>query len=559
VATALAIAILGAALTALLGFSWPLAVNLLIVLLGVAGFTAAVSSRGQRTALFALVAVGCSAAVAFALSWAMRTAGERRWALVGLSLAALLVGGLTTGSALPAPLGLVLWPGLGLGVLYGLLRLSAPGAVPNGLHWWASFYVVALIALAPWIGTGALGEGGTQVAMAVVILLFFVVFAVIQVDYHRAAGFDQSAPAPAPTPTEPSRVPRSWVSLAPFAAAAVGAYFFFILPAARAANFKTETATTPWAPRPWLWALLAVALAGVTLLLSGRRGAPRTDHVFVSGPTAAAAVSAGVVWVGGLLVSYRQAPDLRPAFLVLSLLAALLLAVLTMESILTNPSFLQDLSPSPGVFAIAGASGLAVFASVLWLTTCGIWAGAKAATVPSALVAGVVSYVGGYGVALLCAIAVARGSRVPSLTEDPASFNAFQDQFLYFCLASLAVWAGAVTFAQAPGGAGGSLWSAGLQSVSLLPPLAFLFAFTLRNNLLHLDRQRTRIEKLSRRTGYPRDPERWLRALRRHIWFQNLSATAIAIISLIGVASVISAEFQALVQSWAAAGRRPRL
>ena len=32
----------------------------------------------------------------------------------------------------------------------------------------------------------------------------------------------------------------------------------------------------------------AVALAGVTLLLSGRRGAPRTDHVVVSGPTAAA-------------------------------------------------------------------------------------------------------------------------------------------------------------------------------------------------------------------------------------------------------------------------------
>ena len=86
-ATALAIAILGVMLTALIGFSWPLAVNLLLVLLGVAGFTAAVSSRGQRTALFALVAVGCSAAVAFALSWAMRTAGERRWALVGLSLA----------------------------------------------------------------------------------------------------------------------------------------------------------------------------------------------------------------------------------------------------------------------------------------------------------------------------------------------------------------------------------------------------------------------------------------------------------------------------------------
>jgi hypothetical protein len=119
------------------------------------------------------------------------------------------------------------------------------------------------------------------------------------------------------------------------------------------------------------------------------------------------------------------------------------------------------------------------------------------------------------------------------------------------------VWAGAVTFAQAPRGAGGSLWSAGLQSVSLLIPIAFLFAFTLRNNLRHLDRQRPRIEELSRRSGYPRDPERWLRVLRRHIWFQNLSATAIAIISLIGVASVISAEFQALAQSWAAAGRRP--
>jgi hypothetical protein len=241
-ATALAIAILGAMLTALIGFSWPLAVNLLLVLLGVAGFTAAVSSRGQRTALFALVAVGCSAAVAFALSWAMRTAGERRWALVGLSLAALLVGGLTTGS--PPPPGLVLWPGLGLAVTWALLRLSAPGTVPNGLHWWASFYVVALIALARWIGAGALGEGQTQAAMAVVILLFFLVFAVIQADYHRAAGFDQSVTAP--VPPEPSRVPRSWVSLAPFAAAAVIAYFFFILPAARAANFKTETATTSW-------------------------------------------------------------------------------------------------------------------------------------------------------------------------------------------------------------------------------------------------------------------------------------------------------------------------
>jgi hypothetical protein len=391
--------------------------------------------------------------------------------------------------------------------------------------------------------------------MAVVILLFFLVFAVIQADYHRAAGFDQSVTAP--VPPEPSRVPRSWVSLAPFAAAAVTAYFFFILPAARAANFKTETATTSWAPRPWWWALLAVALAGAALLLSGRRGAPTTGHVVVSGPTAAAAVSAGVVWMIGLLVSYRQAPDLQPAFLVLSLLAALLLAVLTMESIVTNPSFLQDLSPSRAVFAIAGSSGLAVFASVQWLTTCGIWAGAKAATLPSALVAMVVSYGGGYGVALLCAIAVARGSRTPSLTEDPASFNAFQDQFLYFCLGFLAVWAGAVTFAQAPRGAGGSLWSAGLQSVSLLTPIAFLFAFTLRNNLRHLDRQRPRIEELSRRSGYPRDPERWLRVLRRHIWFQNLSATAIAIISLIGVASVISAEFQALAQSWAAAGRRP--
>jgi hypothetical protein len=509
---------------------------LCISLLGSVGMAMTFIDLGNHQRAYATTAAVCAVALAFGASWSMRIAGERRWLGFAVCIAATLLGGLAVTPSLPASPLAIVWVGGGVVAMGLVIRAVSPQAAPSPAHWLTMLVVCALVALTPWVGSGALTETATQGALWCAVFLIQLMYLVVEFDYERAAGFRARKQA-----TQPN-VPIAAVALIPFGGTAVIAYFFFAVPAARVAGFEAKTAATLWAARPWQFAAIAVLLALAAALVSSQRSGSRPgERIALSSGATALALAAPMGWIAALAATYRQAPGLDPRFVGGAVIAAALLAVLTTESIIVSPAVLQELAPGWRTITIAVACGLGVFASVVWLTLSGIWAGAQAATLPEALAAMGVAYGGGYGVALLCGLAVARGCHAGRLTEDPPWFNVIQDQFLYFGLGLLVVWVAAVVFARVPQHDGGSLLSAVNQAATLLGPFALLFVFILKNNFRHLGRQGSRIRALARQSGRPGNPERWLWALRRHIRLQFGVALAIAIISVVGVSVTVVA------------------
>jgi hypothetical protein len=519
----------------LLGFQSVLA-SLLVALLGSIGIAVAGIALVRHPRGYVIAATVCAVMLGFGASWSMRMVGERRWTGIAVCITATLLGTL----ALPSPS--TMSPLAAVGVVVGVaalclvLQVASPEATPSPAHWLTMLVVTGLIVLAPWIGSGALTETGTQGALWVAVFLLQFVYAVVEFDYERAAGFRTSKKVVGPN------VPIATAALLPFGGAAVIAYFYFVVPAARAAGFEATTASTPWAARPWQLAAAAVLL-GLGAVLANRppAGNHPSGQIVLSRGATVLAVAAPAGWIAVLAATYRQAPDLDPRFVVGAFIAALLLAVLTTESIIVSPAVLQGLAPGWRTIAIAVSCGLGVFASVVWLTLSGIWAGSQAATLGSALGAMGVAFGGGYGVALVCGLAVARGCTVEKLTEDPPWFNVIQDQFLYFALGALAVGVSGVAFARTPQHDTGSLLSAINQAATVLGPFALLFVFTLRNNLRHLGRQELRIKALAQQSGRPSDPQQWFMDLRRHIYLQITVAVMIALTSIIGATVTIVA------------------
>jgi hypothetical protein len=514
----------------------PLLAALSVALLGSVGIALVSIELGRHPGAHVVSIAVCAVALGFGASWSMRLVGERRWLGVAVCTTAVLLGALAMAPASAAFPRAVVWVAAGVAALYLVLRAVSPRAAPSPAHFLTMLVVCGLVALAPWVGSGSLTETGTQWALWCAVFLIQFMYIVVEFDYERAAGFRRSRPAATPN------VPIAAAALLPFGGAAVVAYFSFAVPAARAAGFEATTASTPWAVRPWQLATIAVVVAlGAVLVNSRPSGGGPGDRIHLSAAATVLALGAATGWTAVMAATYRQAPGLDWLFVVGAVIAAVLLAVLTAESIVVSPAVLQGLAPGWRTIAIAVACGLGIFASVVWVTLSGIWAGRQAAGLPAALGAMGVAFGGGYGVAILCGLAVARGCHVGKLTEDPPWFNVVQDQFLYFALGSLSVWAAAVAFARVPQHDGRGLLSALNQAATLLGPFALLFVFTLKNNFRHLDRQAPRIRTLARQHGRPSDPEQWLRALRRHISLQASVAIGIAIVSVVGVTVTVFA------------------
>ncbi len=178
---------------------------------------------------------------------------------------------------------------------------------------------------------------------------------------------------------------------------------------------------------------------------------------------------------------------------------------------------LEGMRPGTSGLLLGTCAGLAVAASIVWLTLGAIWVGPVPGRLGASLGASGVAMLGGYTVALVCAQVSARTLTGPVLTEDPPAQILAQDQLLYMFFAFLAIVVPAITFTEA-----GSEFSASLDQplTYLAAPFFSFFAFTLRNNWDHWHRQQVRIADLHANTGYPADPTKWLSVLKTHMWFQ---------------------------------------
>ena len=552
--------------------------DVVIATLGAAGLTGVTIWLSQHEPTFILVGTTTCSLLALALSWLMRCSGNRRWPAIGLCLAMLFLGSL----AVPPPgsawvdsmvwqgLTLLAWPSLGLFLVAALLYAADPTSLPTLAHWLAGLYVLALLAVGPWIGARTLSEFSTQQVLTVVALLFFPVAFVAQTDYRIAVGFLEPRAGRKRAMQDSLSL---WMFQVTFIGAALIAYAFFVLRSLPAAGFEAATGGPSRSARPLIGALVAVVLASMAVATNRRQKmAGEQSQLAWTKPASVLAIMAPLLWIVTLIVSYHPAPgvevacfQIAPSCMSRFVFAALLLAILTAESIVVSSGRLQDVVPGPTTLIVSVLCGAGVFASLMWLVNSGIWSGPEAATFPSALVAASVAFLGGYGVAIFSGIAAARGCKPltetlqPSnvseseeqfryCTEAPPQFNVFQDQFLYCGLALLCVWSAALASARATTGSSGALWSTGTQALAFLAPFASFFYFTVRNNKDHLARQRTRIMRVNERTGRPRNPEAWLALLRRHITFQNWSAFWVAVLSVVGILVILAAEIPHAVE-----------
>jgi hypothetical protein len=513
-------------------------------LVGSAGLSAFILGVHRNLLGHAAVAAFCGAAFAFGALWPVRLVGDRRWTAFSICASAALAGALTFNAGQPHVALPALQALLALVLLPLLLRAGKVRSAPGLELWIAVMPLCLMIALAPWVGSGSPGRTAAKYSLGLAAVLLQLIYLVIERYYSRAASFAKE------TESRKPEVPATAVSLLMLGCGAMVAYFSFVVPVARAAGFESKTSTQPWAENPWVMMVVVLALGGAALLYNtlGRRAsqagpAPAPARIQLS-PVAAVLASTGSIgWIATMAATFRIAPGLSAWYVGATLAAALLLGVLTTESVISSSAVLQAVKITWSAIVVAVLAGLAVCSSVLWLTLSGVWSFRVAATLPAALGAMAVAYGGGYGTALLSGITVASGCRVPPATEDPPVFNVIQDQLLYCGLGSFAVWTSATAFARAPQPDGRHLLSAATQLATFMGPFALLFVFTLFNNAKHLKRQPERIRQVvaAGNLGRPLDEEAWVRNLRRHIQLQAFASVGLAVVSIAGFAATFLA------------------
>jgi hypothetical protein len=509
----------------------------LLVISGSLGTAATILWMGNHPISYIAVSLICAAGVGISTALRIRHSGSSISSAIGSAAAVTMLGSLAILASSPhrplgpaaaieqwlesvaviAAAGIIL---VGAAYLFHLLESVGYG------YWIAFFGIGALVAAAPWAGSATKTLAVWWLSIAFVLMQS--VYAVVKQVYRRAASFAVE------TRHQPPRAPSAVAELLPLGAAALVAYYYFVLSASRAARLETRTSSAPWAVHPWLEMCAVLALCGAAVFITQRSAAPtppgsrnRASIPWLAITLVFVSVAA---WVGLLAFYLKPPPHLWPWYTVAALVVSVLLGILTAESIMVSPVTLQDRVPTPSSRMLAIFAGIAVFASIAWLTLTGTWSDNHAASLPNSLAALGVSLLGGYGIAMLCGVTVAISGTYFRITEDPPWFNALQDQALYLAMGAFGVWSTAVAFGRIPDHQLPHLGVALIQLCSLLAPFAQLFVFVMSNNFAHLGRQLPRVIQLHNDTGHPFHPEGWYKALRIHITVQTGFAILIAVV-----------------------------
>jgi hypothetical protein len=497
----------------------------LLVIPGSLGTAATILWMDKKPTSYIVISLVCASGVGVSTTLRLRYAGSNAASVIGFTTAMAMIGSLVVASPhrLPASVAVIAIVSLALvGAAYSFQLQDMIGPA----HWLAFFAIGVLIAIAPWVSSTS--KTVAVWCLGIAIALIQAVYILIKHVYRRAASFAEE------TRHQPPQAPSAVAELLPLGAVALVAYYYFVISASRAARLETRSSSAPWAAHPW-WGACAVLALCATAALITRRFAMTTPgggrNRALIPHWAIILISASVTgWVLLLAFYFRPPQHLWLWYIVAALVVSTLLGILTAESIMMSPVVLQDREPTLGSRMLAILSGIAVFVSISWLALTGVWSGNHAADLPNALASLGVSFLGGYGIAILCGVTVAISGNYGQITEDPPWYNTMQDQLLYMAMGAFGVWSTAVAFGRTPDQELSHLGVALGLLCSLLAPFAQLFVFVMSNNFMHLSRQLQRARELHEDSGRPLSPEDWHKALRLHISVQTVLALSVAVI-----------------------------